>query len=159
MTEHTKKPWNFHRTMGGVGLIESGGSHTVTGLQVAVIEHGRKSEDADILLISAAPEMLEALIWAKEALRDRSAMITVRKRIDAAIAKAQGRDTMTETESTQGPWAELREVRQANARLIAAAPDLLEALESMLSEHCGNHECDDVAHDLARTTIAKIKGE
>ena len=55
----------------------------------------------------------------------------------------------------------VREVREANARLIAAAPDLLEALESMLSEHCGqnNHECDDIVHDLARTALAKAKGE
>ena len=34
--------------------------------------------------------MLGALIWAKEALRDNSAMITVRDRIDTAIAKATG---------------------------------------------------------------------
>ena len=89
---------------------------------------------------------------------------------------------MTEAESTPGPWIIMegtdwvivspevsvaavytprgvREVRQANARLISAAPDLLEALESMLSEHCGNHECDDVVHDLARTALAKAKGE
>ena len=52
-----------------------------------------------------------------------------------------------------------REVRQANARFIAAAPEMLEELESMLSEHCGNHECDDVVHDLARTALAKAKGE
>ena len=41
-------------------------------------------------LIVAAPDMLGALIWAKEALRDNSAMITVRDRIDTAIAKATG---------------------------------------------------------------------
>ena len=50
---------------------------------------------------------------------------------------------------------------EANARFIAAAPDMEEALESMLSEHCGqnNHECDDIVHDLARTALAKAKGE
>ena len=47
----------------------------------------------------------------------------------------------------------------ANARRMAAAPDMEKALESMLSEHCGNHECDDVVHDLARTALAKAKGE
>ena len=48
---------------------------------------------------------------------------------------------------------------EACARFIAAAPDMEEALEGLLSEHCGNHECDDIVHDLARTALAKAKVE
>lgn len=47
------------------------------------------------------------------------------------------------------------DVRKANAKLIAAAPDLLEALEAMVSwasSPIGDVECPDL---LARTAIAK----
>lgn len=42
----------------------------------------------------------------------------------------------------------------ANARLIAAAPELLEALEAMLDEDDGG-----MAANKARTAIAKARGE
>ena len=48
-----------------------------------------------------------------------------------------------------------REEREANARLIAAAPDLLDALEEAVSQH--GHGL--VNLDAARTALAKAKGE
>ena len=55
---------------------------------------------------------------------------------------------------------------QANAQLIAAAPDLLEALETLLNAshpiiHRGKAVCADriKAKRLARAAIAKAKGE
>jgi hypothetical protein len=54
---------------------------------------------------------------------------------------------------------------EANARLIAAAPDLLEALISAtrclawhVDEHGRSHEMDEVAMERARAAIAKAKG-
>jgi hypothetical protein len=56
----------------------------------------------------------------------------------------------------------------ANARLMAAAPDLLAALESVLrfcvtpsgfpDKGKGRTECQQIAFDLARTAIAKATG-
>ena len=54
---------------------------------------------------------------------------------------------------------------KANARLIAAAPELLEALEGMLAidqeNHQRGHDDDDVCKEVqtARAAIAKAKGE
>lgn len=55
-------------------------------------------------------------------------------------------------------WPERAEEMKANARLIAAAPDLLEALQSILDD--GLH-CDVVPHlhAKARAAIAKATGE
>jgi len=53
----------------------------------------------------------------------------------------------------------------ANARLIAAAPDLLAALEGMLEAfpppkiRAENGFAGNLAHSIARTAIAKAKGE
>ncbi len=57
------------------------------------------------------------------------------------------------------PYDATDEERDANARLIAAAPDLLEALEQLLAKvECGTAlQCE--LCDKARATIAKAKGE
>ena len=53
-------------------------------------------------------------------------------------------------------------INEANARLIAAAPDLLEALESMLQSFLITQSLDDYPIDApcnkARAAIAKAKG-
>ena len=46
-----------------------------------------------------------------------------------------------------------------NARLIAAAPELLEALENLLKVHEGEGGTQYHAVDMARAAIAKAKGE
>ena len=49
-------------------------------------------------------------------------------------------------------------VQQANAKLIAAAPDLLEALEAVMRAHdLGTHNFN--AHDLATKAISKARGQ
>ena len=50
------------------------------------------------------------------------------------------------------------EQQMANARLIAAAPELLEALESVL-ENCLDSDGLAAAYEKARAAIAKAKGE
>jgi len=47
----------------------------------------------------------------------------------------------------------------ADARLIAAAPELLEALENLLKVHEGEGGTQYHAGDMARAAIAKAKGE
>ena len=47
----------------------------------------------------------------------------------------------------------------ADARLIAAAPELLEALENLLKVHEGEGGTQYNAADIARSAIAKAKGE
>jgi len=48
---------------------------------------------------------------------------------------------------------------EANAHLIAAAPELLEALENLLKVHEGEGGTQHHAGDMARAAIAKAKGE
>jgi len=50
-------------------------------------------------------------------------------------------------------------VCEANAHLIAAAPELLEALENLLKVHEGEGGTQHHAGDMARAAIAKAKGE
>ena len=99
---------------------------------------------------------------------------------------------MTTTKHTPGPWkqgdacfSDMRSIRSnghriavadggistsdaedhANARLIAAAPDLLEALESLYhaANSIGEDTCDPVAFagalEDARASIAKARGQ
>lgn len=47
----------------------------------------------------------------------------------------------------------------ADARLIAAAPELLEALENLLKVHEGEGGTQHNAADMARAALAKAKGE
>lgn len=51
--------------------------------------------------------------------------------------------------------------REANARLIAAAPEMLEALEDCveLLQHLGAHSGPDTILDAARATLAKARGQ
>ena len=90
---------------------------------------------------------------------------------------------MTEAESTPGPWIIMegtdwvivspevsvaavytprgvREVRQANARLISAAPDLLEALEAINDGVEGdNISMPEWLWNDVHAALAKAKGE
>jgi cation transporter-like permease len=50
------------------------------------------------------------------------------------------------------------DVVEANARLIAAAPELLEALENLLAVHECRGGTKYHAGDIARAAIAKAKG-
>ena len=55
----------------------------------------------------------------------------------------------------------IREVRFANARLIAAAPDLFELVQDMLANF-HDQECNDEVIEIvarAKFTIAKVLGE
>ncbi len=56
-------------------------------------------------------------------------------------------------------WGDPEQMK-ANALLFAAAPDLLEALEALITPHDKGWKVDDMAarYDAARTAIAKAKG-
>jgi hypothetical protein len=56
-------------------------------------------------------------------------------------------------------YEERSPVCEANARLIAAAPELLEALENLLKVHEGEGGTQRHAGDIARAAIEKAKGE
>ena len=51
------------------------------------------------------------------------------------------------------------ETQEANARLIASAPDLLEALDNLLKVIDGEGGTKPNAREMARAAIAKAKGE
>ena len=48
-------------------------------------------------------------------------------------------------------------INEANANLIASAPDLLEALEALVTQVSNSHAYEELA--AARAAIAKAKGE
>jgi hypothetical protein len=58
-------------------------------------------------------------------------------------------------EPYEGMWLTYCNAREANARLIAAAPDLLEALRDVLRVV----DCVVVEFDVARAAIAKAEGK
>ena len=67
------------------------------------------------------------------------------------VFSVRGRLTVTRTVyGTEGE-------RLANARLIAAAPELVEALRGMLDKHIAHHNA--IEHAAARALLARIDGE
>ena len=57
-------------------------------------------------------------------------------------------------------WKPAAAIKQtANARLIAAAPELLEALENLLKVHEGEGGTQHNAADIARAAISKAKAK
>ena len=71
------------------------------------------------------------------------------KRI-GSIGKADGSEVITTVEY----W-----IKDANANLIAAAPDLLEALNYALASHTEDVMMPDDWMDFVRAAIAKARGE
>lgn len=62
-------------------------------------------------------------------------------------------------EPYDGMWLSYGKHQVANARLIAAAPELLEALETTLECLNENGFGKAYAQDLARAAITKVRGE
>lgn len=62
-------------------------------------------------------------------------------------------------ERYKGMWVAFGDKQKANANLISAAPDLLEALENLLAVREGAGGTKFHADDIARAAIAKAKGE
>lgn len=60
--------------------------------------------------------------------------------------------------TTNHPDRYPRKARDANARLIAAAPELLEAVEMVLTASEDGGDMDDIGWDQLRAAFAKAKG-
>lgn len=79
--------------------------------------------------------------------------------------KATGKEVGTDYEATHGMVASIigmpnRWETEANARLIAAAPDLYAAVEALLALHADDGTRDDVPEwKAARAALAKARGE
>jgi hypothetical protein len=81
---YTKGPWKVGKDIAAAGQIMS-----LEGLRIARTTHARPERDANTRLMSAAPELLEALIDCVDALEDGHWQETKRRAL-AAIAKATG---------------------------------------------------------------------
>jgi len=96
--KHTPGPWCIEGKADGGFLISEGVNSYGDGPEryVGVIKADRTGElrEADVRLIAAAPDLLEALIEAREMLREYEAAATGEHfnslKINAAIAKATG---------------------------------------------------------------------
>lgn len=74
------------------------------------------------------------------------------------IATLYGADGDHQEQGPDGDWSE-QPVRGANALLIAAAPDLYEALEMAEQFLCGGADGSEPAMIAARAALAKARGE
>lgn len=82
--KHTPGPW----TVTSDGFIAAPSDQMNEGYYVASL-HGYAERSANASLISAAPEMLEALMEARAQMQHLYGKTNVLDRIDAAIAKAE----------------------------------------------------------------------
>jgi len=79
------------------------------------------------------------------------------KSYDGLYGSGSGQDNEVLTyEDYDGMWLAYVPQREANARLIAAAPELLEALENLEND---DGSIPDHAWNLCQAAIAKAKGE
>ena len=154
MTSHTPGPWGLmeHRD-GYYALTPPDGRCSYFGKLPC-----QDAEDhANAALISAAPDLLAALVemhalYADHAQYDEegyetAAINAARAAIDKATSKGHGKKT---------PKAEM----DANARLISAAPDLLEALEGAIETADGTPGMSEAWwYSPARVAIAKATSQ
>jgi len=77
----------------------------------------------------------------------------------AAFDQIEAEITAQDGDVVVAQYNNLIEQGEFNARLIAAAPDLLEALENLLAVREGVGGTKYHADDIARAAIAKAKGE
>ena len=87
---------------------------------------------------------------------DGNGTYKIREHVDAELEIERQADQETDEAKADSLYAKQNELREANARLIAAAPDLLIALEAMVDA-----PDDDSRYNAAidaRAAIAKAKG-
>jgi hypothetical protein len=83
---------------------------------------------------------------------------------DAVITEYEPEPEKDDQICELGDWPEARTEQNANACLIAAAPDLVEALEALLNEPCSAETCphDDYQTcpaEMARHALTKARGD
>ena len=84
-TKHTPGPWEISRDAVPEGYTQNTVYAERDGERVATAFRN----DANARLIAAAPDLLEACKYVKQFLGDKHPEITLRKRLDAAITKAE----------------------------------------------------------------------
>ena len=90
---------------------------------------------------------------------------THREGFSTVYVEARLRQGVIQEVAACGPTEAGQEQQEANARLIAAAPELLDALEMVIKEQAPSyHECIDdgepeCAWCIARKAMAKARGE
>lgn len=78
---------------------------------------------------------------------------------DQDAIKSPGSSAIADDGSAYGEYGSVIDPKGANARLIAAAPELLEALEEVLDEISGRIELDSRTRFRVKSAIRKALGE
>jgi hypothetical protein len=93
--------------------------------------------------------------WKQQAERQAGLVAAIRIKAEGAtIAYVAGDDTVEDVKGRI--WERVSDEASANARLVAAAPDLLDALRTMLTYAT---KADSKAVAKARAAIAKAEGQ
>lgn len=87
---HTKGPWSLDGDLNAMNLDVIYGSGRIAMMECENDELSDAEVTANAHLIKAAPEMLEALTEAEDALSDDGEYPYTLRRVRAAIAKAKG---------------------------------------------------------------------
>jgi hypothetical protein len=181
--KHTPGPWGRNiRPVSKYPIVYAGRNTHIARVITDGLEEAEAEANAN--LIACAPELLEALQLADAMLSGANMNANVvEQKVKTAIAKAIRRTSMNK--HTPGPWhtaeeqgVQIRSTKhqiakvwtmrgdewKANANLIAAAPDLLDALLEMFASippyrEDGTSTIPDSTVEKANAAIAKATGE
>ena len=90
-TKHTPGPWYYtNEGLNAMGIVEKDGTNI---MHMHTLQNSTASRhmEANVRLIGAAPDLLEALEYVRAVLPPLVSLDNAKKMLDAAIAKAKGR--------------------------------------------------------------------